>query len=118
MLPSIFYIKKGKKHTLQFNHVFIPYSSYWSMPFVRWQGNFAQLHPMMFAADVAKRFLREREITPRAFDALFLGMTIPAEHCFFGPPQGPTSMRLVIELIEELVLNGGGYGLFYRMHRG
>lgn len=30
----------------------------------------------------------------------------------WGHPQGPTGMRLVIELIEELVLLGGGYGLF------
>ena len=30
----------------------------------------------------------------------------------FGHPQGPTGMRLTIELIEELVLKGGGYGLF------
>ncbi len=30
----------------------------------------------------------------------------------FGHPQGPTGMRLVIEAIEELVLRGGGYGLF------
>ena len=30
----------------------------------------------------------------------------------FGHPQGPTGMRLIIELIEELVLLGGGYGLF------
>jgi acetyl-CoA acetyltransferase len=29
----------------------------------------------------------------------------------FGHPQGPTVMRLSIELIEELVLKGGGYGL-------
>ena len=29
----------------------------------------------------------------------------------FGHPQGPTTMRLTIELIEELVLKGGGYGL-------
>jgi acetyl-CoA acetyltransferase family protein len=29
----------------------------------------------------------------------------------FGHPQGPTVMRLAIELIEELVLKGGGYGL-------
>lgn len=71
---------------MQFNHVFIPYGTYWSTPFVRWQGNFAQLHPMLFAADIAKRFLQEREITPQAFDALFLGMTIPAEHCFYGAP--------------------------------
>ena len=30
----------------------------------------------------------------------------------FGHPQGPTGMRLVLELIEELVSLGGGYGLF------
>lgn len=29
----------------------------------------------------------------------------------WGHPQGPTTMRLAIELIEELVLKGGGYGL-------
>jgi len=29
----------------------------------------------------------------------------------FGHPQGPTAMRLMIELIEELVMKGGGYGL-------
>jgi acetyl-CoA acetyltransferase family protein len=30
----------------------------------------------------------------------------------WGHPQGPTGTRSIIELIEELVLNGGGYGLF------
>jgi acetyl-CoA acetyltransferase len=30
----------------------------------------------------------------------------------YGHPQGPTGMRIIIELIEELVLLGGGYGLF------
>ena len=30
----------------------------------------------------------------------------------FGHPQGPTGMRLMLELIEELALTGGGYGLF------
>ncbi|GAB6144779.1 thiolase family protein [Desulfocicer niacini] len=30
----------------------------------------------------------------------------------FGHPQGPTGMRCMIEMIEELVLKGGGYGLF------
>ena len=30
----------------------------------------------------------------------------------FGHPQGPTGMRLVIELIEELAERGGGIGLF------
>ncbi|MFY9733797.1 MAG: thiolase family protein, partial [Rhodoplanes sp.] len=30
----------------------------------------------------------------------------------WGHPQGPTGMRSVIELIEELALRGGGVGLF------
>ncbi len=30
----------------------------------------------------------------------------------FGHPQGPTAGRLICELIEELALKGGGYGLF------
>ncbi len=30
----------------------------------------------------------------------------------YGHPQGPTAGRLIIEMIEELVLLGGGYGLF------
>jgi acetyl-CoA acetyltransferase len=29
----------------------------------------------------------------------------------FGHPQGPTTLRLLVELIEELVIKGGGYGL-------
>jgi len=31
----------------------------------------------------------------------------------WGHPQGPTGMRSVIELIEELIERGGGYGLFH-----
>jgi acetyl-CoA acetyltransferase family protein len=30
----------------------------------------------------------------------------------YGHPQGPTGLRAVVEMIEELVLSGGGYGLF------
>lgn len=30
----------------------------------------------------------------------------------WGHPQGSTGVRLIIELIEELVIRGGGYGLF------
>lgn len=30
----------------------------------------------------------------------------------YGHPQGPTGMRLIIETIEELTIQGGGYGLF------
>jgi len=30
----------------------------------------------------------------------------------WGHPQGPTGLRVICELIEELVIRGGGYGLF------
>ena len=56
---------------MQFNRVFIPYGGYWSTPFARWQGNFAHLHPMVFAADIARNALRERDIAPEIFDTLF-----------------------------------------------
>ena len=39
----------------------------------------------------------------------------------WGHPQGPTGLRAVIELIEELVERGGGYGLFtggFGLHYG
>ena len=31
----------------------------------------------------------------------------------WGHPQGPTGLRGIIELIEELALRGGGVGLFH-----
>jgi acetyl-CoA acetyltransferase len=70
----------------QFDSVYIPYGGYWSTPFVRWQGNFSHLHPIRFAADVTLRALSERDMAPETFDALFLGMTVIAEHCFYGAP--------------------------------
>jgi acetyl-CoA acetyltransferase len=30
----------------------------------------------------------------------------------WGHPQGPTALRSVIELVEELVIGGGGLGMF------
>jgi acetyl-CoA acetyltransferase len=46
-----------------------------------------------------------------------LGLTIEGFNNYgsslvYGHPQGPTGMRLIIELIEELAILGGGHGLF------
>jgi acetyl-CoA acetyltransferase len=71
---------------MQFKNVFIPYGGYWCTPFVKWQGNFASLHPITFAADTAKRALADRSIDPKSFDALHLGMTVPAKSSFYGAP--------------------------------
>jgi acetyl-CoA acetyltransferase len=70
----------------QFESVYIPYGGYWSTPFVRWQGSLSHLHPIRFAANVTQRALRERDIAPESFDVLFLGMTVIAEHSFYGAP--------------------------------
>ena len=41
-----------------------------------------------------------------------MGMNNNGCSLIWGHPQGPTGLRAVIELIEELVDRGGGYGLF------
>ena len=38
----------------------IPYGAYWSTPFAKWQGSFANLHSVEFAAHVAKAELAKR----------------------------------------------------------
>ncbi len=40
------------------------------------------------------------------------GMNNYGSSLIWGHPQGPTGMRLIIELVEELASLGGGYGLF------
>jgi len=48
----------------------------------------------------------------RLFDVAVDAFNNHGSSLIYGHPQGPTGMRLVIELIEELVDRGGGYGLF------
>ena len=50
-------------------------------------------------------FAREMGVKPAA-------MNNYGSSLIWGHPQGPTGMRLIIELIEELVMLGGGHGLF------
>ena len=65
---------------------YVPYGAYWSTPFARWQGSFANLHSLRFAAEVAKRELKNREIDSEHLDYGVLGTTIPQQHCFYGLP--------------------------------
>ena len=52
---------------------YIPYKGYFSSPFARWQGSFANLHSIEFAAHVAKLELAKRRIDPANFDYGVLG---------------------------------------------
>lgn len=71
---------------MPFQKAFIPYGGYWSTPFCRWQGSFAHLNAIPFAAEIATRALEERGISPEVFDLLLLGMTVPQKHSFYGGP--------------------------------
>jgi acetyl-CoA acetyltransferase len=69
---------------MTFQHSYIPYGRYWSTPFVKWQGSFAELHALKFAAEVGRRALAEWGISPGIFTNLYLGMTVPAPQSFYG----------------------------------
>lgn len=71
---------------MAFKKAYIPYDAYWSTPFCRWQGSFAHLHAMEFAADIGKGALKARGISPKIFDQVVLGMTIPQKSSFYGVP--------------------------------
>jgi acetyl-CoA acetyltransferase len=64
----------------------IPYGLYWSTPFARWQGAYAHLHALEFAAHVAKREIARRGLGPDTFDHGVLGSTTPQHHAFYGLP--------------------------------
>jgi acetyl-CoA acetyltransferase family protein len=64
----------------------IPYGAYWSTPFARWQGSFANLHSVEFAAHVARAELARRKIDPSVFDHGVLGLSVPQRHAFYGVP--------------------------------
>jgi acetyl-CoA acetyltransferase len=64
----------------------IPHGAYWSTPFVRWQGSFAHLHSLRFAAHVARQALAARGIDLAQFDHGALGLTVPQRGSFYGLP--------------------------------
>lgn len=101
-------------------NAWIPYGCYWSTPFAKWQGSFANLHAMKFAAHVTKTEMRKRGIDPAVIDYGVLGWSVPQVACFYGLPWltgmigaksagGPsinqacaTSVRCLLTAAEEL----------------
>lgn len=71
---------------MAFNNTYIPYGGYWSTPFCSWQGSFQNLHAIKFAAETGKRFFDEHKISPKDFDEIVLGITIPQLSAFYGTP--------------------------------
>jgi acetyl-CoA C-acetyltransferase len=65
---------------------FIPYKGYYSSPFSKWQGSFANEHSIVLGSETAKNWLDEKKISPDIFDYLILGATVGQPHMFYGGP--------------------------------
>lgn len=70
---------------MKFKNVYVPYGCYWSTPFARWQGNFSSLNAIPFAAEIAVRVFKKWNLATDACDSLYLGITVPQKHSFYGP---------------------------------
>jgi len=97
---------------------FIVPGSGWSTPFVRWQGAFAELHSLKFAAQTAQKALERRAIDLAAVDAGVLGFSVPQQGSFYGMPwvagmmgaahiAGPTIMQACATSARCLALATG-----------
>lgn len=71
---------------MAFIKTYIPYGGYWSSPYAKWQGSFANLHAIEFAADMAHKFFEKSGVSPEVFNNIYFGQTIPQTRCFYGGP--------------------------------
>jgi len=63
---------------------YIPYGGYFSSPFARWQGSFANDNAIVLGAETAKRWLAEKKWDPGMLDYLYLGTTVGQHYLFYG----------------------------------
>jgi acetyl-CoA C-acetyltransferase len=69
-----------------FTKAYIPYKGYYSSPFSKWQGSFANEHSIVLGSKTAKTWLASKDINPDIFDYLILGVTVGQPHIFYGGP--------------------------------
>ena len=71
---------------MKFENVFVPYRSYWSTPFCRWQGSLAGEHPLKLAAVCAAKSLAKSGCAAARLQGIHFGMTVPQAQSFYGAP--------------------------------
>ena len=69
-----------------FTKAFIPYKGYYSSPFCRWQGQFANENAITLGAQVSKEFFADKKIDVDDLDYLVFGNTIGQYHQFYSSP--------------------------------
>ena len=65
---------------------FIPYGTYWSSPFAKWQGALAALDTLPLAARIGRAALDARGVDLSGIDLAILGHTNPYPGSFYGTP--------------------------------
>ena len=86
-----------------FTKTYIPYKGYYSSPFSKWQGSFANEHSILLGSKTAKNWLASRDISPDIFDYLILGATVGQPHMFYGGPW--TSALIGAENIPGMLIS-------------
>jgi len=69
-----------------YTKAFIPYKGYFSTPFCRWQGSFANENSISLGAQVSKTFFQKKDIDVNQLDYLIFGNTIGQQHQFYSSP--------------------------------
>ncbi|MBW2610103.1 MAG: thiolase family protein [Deltaproteobacteria bacterium] len=67
-----------------FSKAFIPYKGYYSTPFSRWQGSFANENSILLGGETSKRWLVEKGWDPKIINYVILGITVGQKHQFFS----------------------------------
>ncbi|MBW1616298.1 MAG: thiolase family protein [Deltaproteobacteria bacterium] len=65
---------------------YIPYQGYYSSPFARWQGSFANQNSIILGAETSKNWLNHKKIDPNIFEYFILGITVGQPALFYGSP--------------------------------
>ena len=73
-------------------NAFIPYRGYYSSPFSRWQGSFANENAIKLGAETSRRWFEQKQWDPKTIDYLFLGSTVHQPHGFYGGPWASAMM--------------------------
>ncbi|MEY2892318.1 MAG: hypothetical protein RJA98_2226 [Pseudomonadota bacterium] len=67
-------------------NAYIPYGSYWSTPFAKWQGALANLNPLALVARTGQAALAAKKFPIETIDLAVLGLTNPYKGSFYGLP--------------------------------
>lgn len=67
-------------------NAYIPYGSYWTTPFAKWQGALANLNPLALVAHTGQAALAAKQFPNQTIDLAILGLTNPYKGSFYGLP--------------------------------